>query len=558
MEDVQYMIEHGTRTSFLMVVDSSMRDTNAYPTPSEYYLRFPQPFKNVVSVSCVDATVPRTEYSVEHTTNTLAYAPGLYVSYQAALSSNTLVEVSIPPGDYNTSTLMQTLNTYLKEASLAKNHAPLQVQGVSVPVDTTNRITLTRSEPFTVFMGHSSIRYVLGFGTPATALGNDRNWDGSLRYTTDTNLANDTFVSIPSTKATKLAYVGPVPIENAEYAISAAGGIEQTFTAETSGLLQSIVVRGTGEEGTVVTGSLRLGDATIQNFSCTVSGSVWTATLDNDSQVLDILSATRQNGHVVLTTTEPHGLDPGELVRIDGAASFSLNGQWVLTDTTETTLTILLDIDPKLGSGVVSASKEIVEGQVYTLVIDAVDGVSVYRALRFRETVGQLTADGETYTEDALCVDVRVTNVGYVVDAPGQVNLTGERYIVIRSPDIEQHFHRDLVAFNTMTPGLGLVKLGGNSGGFRDERMNFLAFQVPEFHPVGKLHGMHIRLETSKQRVYNAHGIDHTLLMNVTMLTSGTPTSIPRTLYPNYEPNTQKMLQQTYERERDSVCPPYS
>lgn len=562
MEDVQYMLAHGTRRSFLMVVDSSMRDTNAYPTPSQYYIPFPQPFKNVVGVSIVDASIPRTEYSVESGHNVLAYAPGLYTSYNDALSSNTLVEVAVPPGDYNTATLAQALNTALKTAALSKNHAPLQIQPNSVPIDLTNRISLTRSEPFTVFMGSSSIRFVLGFGTPATALGTNVNWNGTLRFTTDTNLANDTFVSVPTTKQRALTYVGPVPIETTEYAISASSGIRQTFTAETSGLLYSVTVRGTAPEGTVITGSIVDvdKDATVQNFTCTADDTTtWTAVLDAQTTKLDILKTEYVAGQVKFTTVEDHDLEQGDIVTIDGATTWNLNGQWVIIESTYTTFRILADIPSvRLGSGTVSASKELVEGKAYTVVIDADPDVSVYRALAFREVVGSLTAGDTTYPEDALSVDVMVTQVGYGVDAPGQVNLTGERYVVIRSPEIEQHTHRDLVAFDRMTPGLGLVKLGGNSGGYRDERMNFSSFTPPEFHPIGKMHGLSIRLETGRGTVYNAHGIDHTLLVSVTMITSDTPTRIPRTLYPGYEPNTQKMLQQTYERERESICQPYS
>jgi len=543
-------------------VDSSMRDTNAYPTPSEYYIPFPQPFKNVVGVSIVDASIPRTEYSVESGRNVLAYAPGLYTSYADALSSNTLVEVAVPPGDYNTATLVQALNAVLKSTALSKNHAPLQLKANSTPVELTNRISLTRSEPFTVFMGSSSIRHVLGFGTPATALGTNVNWDGTLRFTTDTNLANDTFVSVPTTKQRSLTYVGPVPIETSEYAVSAVDGIRQTFTAETSGLLYSVKVRGTGLEGTTITGSIVdvNQDATVQAFSCTVDDTgVWTAVLDAQTSKVDIQKVEYVAGHVVFTSSDPHGLDAGDIITVDGATTWNLNGQWVLTGVTTTTFTVLADIPSvRLGSGTVSASKELVEGKEYAIVIDAVDDVSVYRALAFRDVVGTLTAGDSTYPEDALSVDVMVTQVGYSVDAPGQVNLTGERYVVIRSPEIEQHTHRDLVAFNRMTPGLGLVKLGGNAGGYRDERMNFSSFTPPEFHPIGKMHGMSIRLETGQQRVYNAHGIDHTLLVSITMLTSGIPTSIPRTLYPDYEPNNVKMIQKTIERERESTCQPYS
>jgi hypothetical protein len=66
-DDVQWLRSQGgvAEKSFMFLVDSSMRDQTAWPTPSEYVVTLPMPLRNVCAVDLVDATIPRTEYSVE-------------------------------------------------------------------------------------------------------------------------------------------------------------------------------------------------------------------------------------------------------------------------------------------------------------------------------------------------------------------------------------------------------------------------------------------------------------------------------------------------------------
>ena len=171
---------------------------------------------------------------------------------------------------------------------------------------------------------------------------------------------------------------------------------------------------------------------------------------------------------------------------------------------------------------------------------DPANSIEVYRN-------GAWTEDS---TLDGLCCDVSVALSGYKVEAPGQCNLTGERYVLIRSPDVEQYMHRDLAAaFDRMAPGLGMVKLGGL--GLREERFNFLAYSTRRFHPIGKFKGMHIRLETASGRLYNVHGSNHTLLLCVKMYAPGPSAVIPRDLFPGYTPDPRKALVRKLERENN-------
>jgi hypothetical protein len=483
MDDVQFSLQKGSAVeqSFLFVIDSSMRDVSSYPTPSDYYIPFPQPFRNVFAVDIVDATIPRTEYSIDVHNNTFVYAPGIVSSYDAAQLAGDLVSVTLRPGDYNTVQLVNAMNVLLADAASANNHVPLKFETVTDPADVTNTIKIIRSEPFTVFMGKTTMRAAIGFGNPASTPGATLGWDSQVLYATDSRIANEIFQSVSIVDiAPTLTYAGPVPVELNEYALTAP--VRHTFTATTSGLLDSVVIKGK-----------------------TTSTQTVTATLSTES------------GDVVETST---------------VSATTSSGQWTARFT---------------------SSNDILAGEIYVLTISG--AVKVYKAEVFsddpankleRFAGGQWTIDS---TFEGVCCDISVAISGHKIEAPGQCNLTGERYVLIKSPDVEQYMHRDLAAsFDHMAPGLGLVKLGGL--GLREERFNFLAYATRKFHPIGKFKGMRIRLETSTGRLYNTHGCNHTLLVCVKMYAPGPMTTIPRDLFPGYTPDPQRALVNKLERER--------
>jgi len=575
MDDIQYLLQQGkaVEQSFLFVVDSAMRDRTAYPTPSDYHIPFPIPFRNVYAVDLIEAVIPRTEYSIEAGSNMLCYAPGSWDSYESARQAGALVAVALQPGDYNVPQLIEALNSILTAAALKpeSTHVPLAVEAVGDPVTITNKIKFTRPEPFVIFMNESTIRYWIGFGNPPHAPLAATGWDQTARFTTDASVANDIFVAAPSTLAPSTpAFAGPVPIEMAEYSL-ALGTVRQTFTASASGLLDSLTIRGTTEDLTAVVLTVSIYDtssfdtpALVQIVEASSVPGGWKWTVDsNDSQSPDITleSADGNDTFVTVTTTAPHGLSIGNIVKITDATTLAVNGRWIVTAITASTFTFDCDADVTtivLGNAVMYAPRQLLAKTVYSIEITTEGaGARVYKAETFstdeRNSIETLT-DGDfvpVSTYDALCTDINVSNVGFKVEAPGQCNLTGERYVLVRSPDIEQHLHRDLAtAFDRMAPGLGLLKLGGI--GYRNDRFDFYEYKTTRrFHPIGKLKGIRIRLETRSGRLYDAHGIDHTLLLSVKMYAVGPSQSIPRDLFPGYTPNARASLTHKLERERD-------
>lgn len=96
VEDVEYLKKYGSKESHLFLVDSSKRDTSAWPTPAEYSIEFETPFRQVYGVDVIDATIPRTQYNVETFNNEFKYTLIGYGDGGADVSNTFVIE----PADY--------------------------------------------------------------------------------------------------------------------------------------------------------------------------------------------------------------------------------------------------------------------------------------------------------------------------------------------------------------------------------------------------------------------------------------------------------------------------
>ena len=76
IEDVQYLKNNSIKQSYTFLVDSKDRDRVIYPNPNEYVITFSTPFKNVIGLEVIDASIPRTMYSIDVNNNTLYYYLG--------------------------------------------------------------------------------------------------------------------------------------------------------------------------------------------------------------------------------------------------------------------------------------------------------------------------------------------------------------------------------------------------------------------------------------------------------------------------------------------------
>ena len=98
---------------YVLYVDSACRDFSIFPTPEEYYFKFPVPLYNVTSVDVIQALLPRGQYDINVNNNTF------YIQ-EPPLDPNPVV---IPLGDYADEVLLAAAITVaLAAAPLANTY----------------------------------------------------------------------------------------------------------------------------------------------------------------------------------------------------------------------------------------------------------------------------------------------------------------------------------------------------------------------------------------------------------------------------------------------------
>lgn len=132
---------------------------------------------------------------------------------------------------------------------------------------------------------------------------------------------------------------------------------------------------------------------------------------------------------------------------------------------------------------------------------------------------------------------------------PGIVALVGERFAVLRVPEIETHLYGSSQA--QRTPGLALFKLA--IVGFATERFDFVTVKYKKFHPIGKLSRVTLQFEDRSGNPYLFKGVNHHLLISIKTFTVKPKLTFDGSiLNPNYDPNYRRYLKNIQEREETS------
>jgi hypothetical protein len=138
----------------------------------------------------------------------------------------------------------------------------------------------------------------------------------------------------------------------------------------------------------------------------------------------------------------------------------------------------------------------------------------------------------------------------YIITSPGIVYFIGNKYIIMRCPEIEEHLYRSL-SYSKNT--LGLAKFRVDSIGINSEKLTITKIPVREFHPIGKLSRMTLRFETNKGRLYDFIGLNHKIIFAI-FYYEPVQKNIPKNsiLNPEYKMNYLDYLYKQEEIEGDS------
>ena len=172
IEDIDYLRKNSTVESHLFLVDSRKRDLLKFPDPNSYVISFDIPFKNVIGIEVIEASIPRTMYTIDKYNNTFYYyiAAGLseynsIISNGLGLTENTNMDIfkklEIPVGNYTIQTFIPTFNSLMVRESLNTDNQIL-IDNLTNPPELSNKIIFTCKYPFIINMNLSTIAETIG------------------------------------------------------------------------------------------------------------------------------------------------------------------------------------------------------------------------------------------------------------------------------------------------------------------------------------------------------------------------------------------------------------
>ena len=196
---IDFLKKNSIRENYLFIVDSKNRDYLRYPDPNNYEVIFNVPFKNVIGFDIIDASIPRTMYSVDKYNNSFHFyiansptdtlvANGLDVNNT---NMNIFTKIDIPPGNYTIQTFLLNFNTIMNAKTIEDNinvSSPIQIINLSNPPELTNKITFTCKKPFILNMYDSTLAETLGFSLNIKAEDDNikykyiKTYDGNIKY----------------------------------------------------------------------------------------------------------------------------------------------------------------------------------------------------------------------------------------------------------------------------------------------------------------------------------------------------------------------------------------
>lgn len=491
--DIQYLREKGEKYSSVFYVDSAKRDRTVFPTPSRYEVAFNEPFRYVFSIQVLDASIPRTHYNVDTHNNKFCY-----------VVDDTEVEFDLPVGDYTDVEIIDAINERLQ--------GRIVMAFLSSPSDRRKQFIFRSTEPFKIKPFKTTLRDLLGFDQgDATVLVSQNDPENFIQHDI-VDLTSSNGVNVPITDSSVVLY--------------------QHFVANATGFVDALRLQMKLIDLDITTVNQFSLHIRVMRGTTLVAQGVTTALALQTSVVIDQWENfdTIQDGVSYYFVVN---LSDAEYVNYELTVDVVSNERQQLYYATG----VSMDFDPEVFFSP--------ENKINRYPFSGTNIEEVY----FGITTNDLDVSM------SLAFKLTVSEHMYSVVPPGIYNLLGDRYIVLRCPEIENHIMSSIKSFNTVNPDTdqtevrqydtGIAKFKMSVIGFREERFDFNILPPQEFHPIGKLTSLTFFFENQDGRLYDFKGVNHTLSLSVNYY----KLKIYSFYYNNYNKSHELQQQETYREE---------
>ena len=495
IEDVDFLKHNSVRQSYVFLVDSTDRDRMVYPDPNSYVIEFTQPFHAVVGLEVLDGSIPRTMYNIDVYNNSLCFFIHLPSYTPDSDVDPGFVTVRVEPGDYTMQTLMVALNQQMSMTIPGTEMtAQITVESVTNPPDIKNQLRFHCPFAFMFDMSRSTIAESLGFDLLVDPNESTKPLqDQRYRIVPGSQPATD------YTTMWQNASVGDIELARKADAANALRRARFFHSVDRQDVLGASRVVFSGPRSVIrklpVTPSAFVAQrflVTARGFLSRIDVALTTDILTSESKAYwDIY--TDAGGALGAKITSAASVIA--LSYVDGGYSDSYPSSpielteglyWIVFHGTDDTTSIYYNDTVTYGP----------------------DGVPLKNTMRAKAGVGASWASLDTDIHFEASVNITMQDTYHYVTAPGIVSLVGERYVVVRCPEIEEHCFRSL-AYSRHSLGLAKFRLG--VVGFSENRVDFTRTPTREFHPIGRLTRMSIRFETNTGKLYDFKGVNHNI-----------------------------------------------
>ena len=608
IEDINYMKANSIKQAYTFIVDSSDRDRNTYPYPNNYVIDFSVPFKNVIGMEIIDASIPRVMYTVDVDNNEIYYyvgrditstntdedeiiINGMQIENNANLklsSSNAIIDI----GTYGSNLLINNngyaiLNNSINIYNIYNNENNIGGNSIGITFNIMFKPTITEL---------NKLYNIINFSYNHTYFGDDissanRYYNNiiidiqktninniTLKFTIGrvykefTFLYNDTFInlfwSISNTK-----WCIYIDLISNDPNISNEPIIQEPFDIAFNIYNVFYTNKYIGKSDWGVNNNLRLKHFKIYN-SYMIPDDIRNEILNSSEQSLNNspvwydMSAT-QNNEVInkgknikinykdifkRITITPGDYNFNTFISKYSELIINNDVEFQFNETTlPPSLSNLIDIISKAPLIIDMKRTTLAENLGFDL-YPTIDNDNRYIYKNVYSKNGELDkmfqSRQRTVKDKYYNNELSINSDKYIITSPGIVYFIGNKYIILRCPEIEEHLYRSL---SYSKYSLGLAKFRVDSVGINSEKLSITKIPVREFHPIGKLSRITLKFETNKGLLYDFKGINHNIIFAIFYyepIQKNIPTN--SILNPSYKMNYIDYLYKQEEIEGDS------
>ena len=574
IEDINYLKNNSIKQNYTFLIDSTDRDRDKFPNPNKYVVEFTVPFKNVIGMEIIDASIPRTMYNIDIENNLIYYYLGTneednvikngvtekiacnlikyncsYIDSYTLLENSGYIELSNNINIYNI--YANYVNTYGNETLIGGNELGI-TYSFKVKAEAIYNYDYSKDNTYCIFsFGYYHLWNQTNTNYTAMTVNVLKKIEGEL-YDIQFIIGDGTIEGdkniIANVDLSEEVHICWTILEN-KWNIyisnnSLSLNIVQQFTVKKTiknvfyikkyigrSLSAPITLNKTGnnykgywndgakmyiKDFKIYNRELKTNEIALCRNNTIIKGlTIWYKLYDNDNDTKNY----GENEYInYIDIFNKISIDTGDYTlktfllnyeeKEDSEIGFKKHSE-------PAELTNLIDIYSRLPFILDMERSTIYENLGFDL-YNSINPLYINDRYQYKSIYN---TDRRMYKMFHSIINTKLTKVidniefdKNIITSPGIVYLIGNKYIVLKCPEIEEHLFGSL---SYSKYSLGLAKFRVDNMGINSERLAITKLPIREFHPIGKLSRISLRFETNKGLLYDFKGVNHNIVFAI-------------------------------------------